>query len=1082
MSSNIGLIIWGCKGGHKVFCSNGIIDYKQEAFANTIKDIRSFVRFNLTKLTTYAIEFTDKYKVFTIYRSCNDSGTGGYVAITVYIPHELRVNGLRTSLDLMMDNYFKEFVHPTLGTYYDGKYDDIELFTHYIEDFSVSEDKPFKYSPSIQDDKPHLRLYERISEVDGFFESPYRKEFFKCQEVMFMSKELYDKRPETLRFNFEENIIDSVTDPEKLPQLYIGDSTAVGELTINGKNVDVSNRYTINASTTTVNITLRFKYCLDCYIKGNVATLVEEGKLQEKDGVIMLGSKLPMREYKNYTLEFTVNGKQVPEQLLYIKEANTDNSYAPIKGSKYIINGEKLQKDYLVSLKPYPDKSSNKIFRVHTFKPYKNVDEHSNVNIEIKSFVFTISYNTKISEDFIYVYLPKVDSVKIAVPKKTGEKICIFLPPDVNTSFPKFDTQDGETDCKWEGESNVLYLSPKVSEYELQIPELIKPMIKSWDFVISGKSKKKGQVLFSSGSTFKIKLEAYDKLNEGTLLINGECYYFVAEDNLRSITPLLMYVKLQKGNSDDIYRYAPYVTNETIVTAEDRIFPYKDDSEADIVINPNEYEKSVAKGKKPVVIISLGKKLNSSYYKKEEQKTKITEDDGAKEDTIKFKLTFVNCVDFHLTIGEQTQKLLNGYSPTFSSSHVIIYDRHERKMCTIYRDESLYTNNLRKQDEEKGFFISYGENGCQVEYKKKRHPFNKYLSLKWILPVLLVLLLGLSAKPLWNIIIAPSLPIVMNIQVTISDKPEFFGETIDGIKGLDDTSLINVDKANGVYFLQILWDKDSAANNEYVSLFTRTIFAKVGNHDVPFNLNEIDPHILSKLPKANDRINEDYRPILEKINIPSPLMTLINNVPSDSSTVYIFKEYYKILNSTTNENAVQFILNDAQKKLKRDTIDYNTFLEIFKKYENNDIYKIVLHTNEEMKSKLFDMEQKLKEEQTLLADAANKKQSLLSDNCTKSTLDKVEKWWSEQSQEQKKTIRKQFGWHFDNALPAYKTFFTTNRKEDMDGLYSQKKTLFSPKQRIIIQKYVQSTNSFTRMRTEFQGNKFKEPIENGYAD
>ena len=54
----------------------------------------------------------------------------------------------------------------------------------------------------------------------------------------------------------------------------------------------------------------------------------------------------------------------------------------------------------------------------------------------------------------------------------------------------------------------------------------------------------------------------------------------------------------------------------------------------------------------------------------------------------------------------------------------------------------------------------------------------------------------------------------------------------------------------------------------------------------------------------------------------------------------------------------------------------------------------------------------------------------------------------------------------------------------MDKLYKDENTknLFSPKQQKIIYKYMKDSDSFQRMRREFKGNKFKEPIKNGYAN
>lgn len=58
MNDNIGLIISGCKGGYRVICSNNVVEYTDPTIANAICDFRGFIRFNLTKLNVYSLEFT----------------------------------------------------------------------------------------------------------------------------------------------------------------------------------------------------------------------------------------------------------------------------------------------------------------------------------------------------------------------------------------------------------------------------------------------------------------------------------------------------------------------------------------------------------------------------------------------------------------------------------------------------------------------------------------------------------------------------------------------------------------------------------------------------------------------------------------------------------------------------------------------------------------------------------------------------------------------------------------------------------------------------------------------------------------
>ena len=910
--NSIGLIIWGCKGGHRVFCSNGIVDYKQKAINDTIKDIRSFVRYNLINLTTYALEFTNDYKVFTIYRSCNDNGTGAYVAITVYIPHKQKVANLRLTLDTMMDSYFKEFIHPVFGTYYDGKYDDIELFSHYIQDLQVEDDKSYKFSPSVQDDKPHLMLYEDVKEVDNYFASPYRKEFFKCQEVMFMSMDLYNKRPETLRFNFAEEKIVGVSAPENLPQLYLGDNPIVKELIINNINVDKSKYHTINASTTNVTITLGRKYCKEVDIVGNVATLIEKNELQEKAGVIVLGSDLPLKEYIDYTIRFTVNQQVAPEQLLYIQEKGSSN-VSQIKNSEIKINGSRLDKEYFIGIRPYPNKD-NKLSKVHTFIPSISVANQKAEDIKLKTLQFTVNFDKKISDDYIYVYLEdKKINIKFAVPKKSGEIVKIFLPIETDTTALTFDVDTGETEPKFDPDKKILYLSPKVLEFELYIPGIVKSAVQSWDFLILGKSKKKSPSLFPSGNSFKIKLNSNDNIKEGKLIINNVQYQYEVTDapNPR-ITPLLLYVQLVKGNEGSIFEYTPYgKEHDTVITKKDSIFPYMKDSEADILFDEKEYVKEDIRKNKPVIIIMLGKTVSSapscqtnlSYTQKEMDVKALGEEEK------KFHLKFYNCVEFHTKnrSGDRIE-LPDKTTLNMTSQSIDLYDKNGKKIISIYKDKQEVTDQLQKDYDELGFNLKYTEQGCDIEYKnpkgnnKKRFKsmqkwfgtvFSLSLvikSLKWLLSIFLFVLLVLFTKPLWSFFYTPELPVVMNIDVNVSNTSVFFGESIEGIKGLDDTKLINVKNEDGHYYLQILWNKDSAANNKYMSLLDRTLYAIVNKKDMPFNLIEIDPLIVNKLPNAKVEVDKEYKPSSQSISIQSPLLSMINEVSnSDSSITYVFE-------------------------------------------------------------------------------------------------------------------------------------------------------------------------------------------------
>ena len=215
MRKLIGLVIWGCKGGYRAFCSNNVVNTGEEVISQTIKDIRSFIRIHRTGHDFYAIEFTSKYKVFTNYRSSNDSGTGAFIAFTIYVPHNVKILNMRAMFKEMMDGYFRDYMNPLSNTPLAGKYDDINKFIPILERYEVKADKPCYRLPSNQDDKPQLVIYDDISVVDKYFDSPYRPEFFRCQEVMFLGRELYDNATNyQVEFVVKPTIIEHISEPE----------------------------------------------------------------------------------------------------------------------------------------------------------------------------------------------------------------------------------------------------------------------------------------------------------------------------------------------------------------------------------------------------------------------------------------------------------------------------------------------------------------------------------------------------------------------------------------------------------------------------------------------------------------------------------------------------------------------------------------------------------------------------------------------------------------------------------------------------------------------------------------------------
>ena len=293
MKEQIGLVIWGCKGGYRPFCSNDVVNTGEYDITRTILDVRQYMGIHRTGHDFYGIEFTSKYKVFTNYRSSNDSGTGAFIAFTIYVPHRIKLLNVRAMFKEMMDSYFREYMNPLSNTPLTGKYDDINKFTPILGHYEIIADKPYFRQPSKQDNTPQLVIYDDLSIVDKYFDNPYRSEFYHCQEVIFLSKEIYDN-PSVYELSFTErlNIISKISEPEtesklvnnliglKLVSLVINDE----DMLKTGGNCPLSDSDTISFSIE------KNEYCenfvAQSFVPGKVLTVkeaVDNGWLRRRD-------------------------------------------------------------------------------------------------------------------------------------------------------------------------------------------------------------------------------------------------------------------------------------------------------------------------------------------------------------------------------------------------------------------------------------------------------------------------------------------------------------------------------------------------------------------------------------------------------------------------------------------------------------------------------------------------------------------------------------------------------------------------------------------------------------------------------
>ena len=186
----IGLHIWGIRGGFESFCHTDNIDIKTPEIANTWDniDIREIVNVSNLSVRFYALEFTPNYKVFTIYRPEKDAygRPGACMATTLYVPHALKINNILDLLKQISDTYHKDhydaFGNPNNAPDY------IQVYLEIVKNFAgniVREEVVRPWESSAQDRMPCLLPFSSLDVVAKFFATPYRNEFKLHQEVMF---------------------------------------------------------------------------------------------------------------------------------------------------------------------------------------------------------------------------------------------------------------------------------------------------------------------------------------------------------------------------------------------------------------------------------------------------------------------------------------------------------------------------------------------------------------------------------------------------------------------------------------------------------------------------------------------------------------------------------------------------------------------------------------------------------------------------------------------------------------------------------------------------------------------------------
>lgn len=1023
-NKQIGLVIAGCKGGYRLLCSNGVVDTQKEEISRTLSDIRSVIRINRNHLTLYALEFTSRYKVYSVYRSCNDNGSGAFVNIVVYVPHETRIDKIRELLDNMIDCYFKEYVNPLHGTYYPGTYDNIAPFSDILRTAETQEEtRHFTHRCSKQDDAPNFYVYNDVSEVDNLFTSPYRKEFFECQEVMFMPRTMYESGDESFSFNRNPNIITQLSEQEQMPVLCLN-CPEVTELLINGIEGDKKGQHSVNLSTDILSVSVKYRYCHEVTIKGLVSELLDKGELKLDINTQTISLGYIIRKYQKYGIGFTVNGVSVPNGLIEIH--SDKGEVCAVFDSRVSLSGEWLENEWTICVQPHIG-SENKSVCVGKFKPLDYVNKQ--LDVKLQEFMFDVSVAGLVKGDVYLNVCGMNDPINIGR-LKNNTKVTLYLPKEIDLKSTEFDPSSPEVELKFDWDSRVLSLNCKVLEYQLVLLPQVKGMLLDWDFKINNISKKKSKIL--GGEVVKISPD--EDVSRGNLSINGRKFDFKIDED--KILPRLVYI----DNPDEVsYKYTAVDSDGNKIVEKPKhsaFFPDGSARKIEATGADTDVNEEIVDG---FTVCRLSRNNSSDKSAKRIGSNKPEQSD--------IKVTFKGCEGFYYSTSSRNRRPCSQQTVTLNSDseQITVYDKQNggnRKCVVRYNGE--YSELEQKENVKNGFTVNHVNNTCTVEYKKS----NKNL-LFILATALAIVLLGFAAFFVTRQIIekndSSGQSIVMTVEVKLAEKPNL-GEKIKNVEidGVD-TKIATVENENGKYVINVYWNK-KAAKKGYSTLLSKDVKITLEHDEVSEKCDDKISQDLSGISKTWTQ--SVSQPIKNTLEVQTPFQKDYNSaLKSTSTTMGAWKElldtYCRVDDRFINKEAIDIILKDASRAY--DEEGGNGFLDIFKDYDQFPAYSEMLESE---KARM------LEDSINRLIKEGEEKWTVLLSNCTKNKVDDFYKWFDtcvEQSEivnELKKD--KKFTYvRWQKSIKLYKEFFAADSKTTQDKKYEALSALYKDNKKYI---------------------------------
>ena len=210
ITDKIGIAVSGCKNGYSVFAATDNLDRNSADIKQALRDQRSFMRVNEPRHTYYTMSILSDKLVVSACRSSIDSvgSSGAYIAVSLFIPHFINIQHASRLLDLLLNAYWNEYMHPMFGSPIPGKPENINALLTILkansEEFSYSELR-YRITPSDHNLPPLYINFNSETDVDTVMSNPYHTQYSRGAEIIFLPRILSSDGP--VSFNTEVKTI-----------------------------------------------------------------------------------------------------------------------------------------------------------------------------------------------------------------------------------------------------------------------------------------------------------------------------------------------------------------------------------------------------------------------------------------------------------------------------------------------------------------------------------------------------------------------------------------------------------------------------------------------------------------------------------------------------------------------------------------------------------------------------------------------------------------------------------------------------------------------------------------------------------